>query len=437
MTSLRTSNASGLRVFYTLVITQTLSLIGSRMTSIAIGIRVSVDTGQAAPLLLVAFFNELPPMLFGSAAGVLVDRWNRRRVIMLADTGQAVGSLLLLASFLSGSFQLWHLYVIVFFQGICAMFQSPADDAVTSVLVTDEHRDRANALKQMAFPLAGVIAAALTGLLYPLIGIGGIIGVDMLTFLVAVAVVYVMHIPQPPPSAEGEAASGGFWRELRGGLAYLGARRALLILIVYFSVMNFLLNGPLGLNIPYLLKITGSETLTGLLLAVMDAGALFGGAAIALRRKNWKRIHVIMPTFLVTGVMFMIFGTTRSPILLAVSMFTLLFTLPLAWGLFVSLLQTKTPPDMQGRVFSVFNQLGFIGATTSFLLVGPLVDRVLEPAVQPNWFFTPLVGDQAGAGMGLVLVVVGGVILVMTTVVYGLRAVRHVETDLPDYQGQA
>ena len=96
------------------------------MTTTAIGIRISVETGQAAPLLLVAFFNELRPLLLGSVAGVLVDRWNRRWMMMLADTGQALGSLLLLASFMSGSFQLWHLYVIVLLQGTFSMFQSPA-----------------------------------------------------------------------------------------------------------------------------------------------------------------------------------------------------------------------------------------------------------------------------------------------------------------------
>ncbi len=423
-----------LRAFYTLVITQTLSLIGSRMTTTAIGIRISVETGQAAPLLLVAFFNELPPMLLGSVAGVLVDRWNRRWMMMLADTGQALGSLLLLASFVSGSFQLWHLYVIVLLQGTFSMFQSPAEDAVTSVLVIDAHRDRANALKQMSFPLAGVIAPAITGLIYPLVGIAGVVTVDMITFLIAVAVVFRMHIPQPPPSEEGKAASGGFWRELRGGLAYLGARRALLGLIIYFSVLNFLLNGPLDLSIPYLIKVTGSESLTGLLLAAMNAGALVGGAAIALRRKTWKRIHVMMPAFLLTGAMFIVYGTSRTPLPLAISMFWLLFTLPLGWGLFTAMLQSKTPPDMQGRVFSVFNQLGFVASTSSFFLVGPLVDRVLEPAVKPGWVFTAIVGDQPGAGMGLVLVVVGGVILVMTIGTYALKAIRRIETDLPDYQ---
>lgn len=430
----RTPVATSLRTFYILVVTQTVSLIGSRMTSTAIGIRVSVDTGQAAPLLLVAFFNELPPMLFGSAAGVLVDRWNRRWVMMLSDAGQAIGSLILLASFLSGAFQLWHLYVIVFLQGTFAMFQSPAESAVTTLLVDNAHRDRANALKEMAFPLAGVIAPAVTGLIYPLVGIAGVVLVDMLTFLIAVAVVFQMHIPQPPPSEEGKAASGGFWRELRGGLAYLGARRALLGLMLYFTVLNFLLNGPLDLGIPYLIKVTGSESLTGLLLAAMNAGALVGGAAIALRRKNWKRVHVFMPAFLLTGVMFIVYGTSRTPIPLAISMFFLLFTLPLGWGLFTALLQTKTPPDMQGRVFSVFGQLGFVASTTSFLLVGPLVDRVLEPAVKHGWAFANIVGDQPGAGMGFVLVIVGCIILVMTIVTYALPAVRHIETDLPDYQ---
>ncbi|MBI1276846.1 MAG: MFS transporter [Anaerolineaceae bacterium] len=423
-----------LRTFYILVLTQTLSLIGSRMTSIAIGIRVSIDTGQAAPLLLVAFFNELPPMLFGSAAGVLVDRWNRRGVMMISDAGQAVGSLLLLASFLSGEFQLWHLYVIVFLQGTFAMFQAPAEDAVTSVLVDDAHRDRANALKQMAFPLAGVIAPAVTGLIYPLVGIAGVVLVDMVTFLIAVAVVFQMDIPQPPPSEEGKAASGGFWRELRGGLAFLSARRPLLGLMIYFTVLNFLLNGPLDLGIPYLIKVTGSESVTGLLLAAMNAGALVGGAAIALRRKTWKRVNVFMPTFLLTGAMFIVYGTSRTPIPLAISMFFLFFTLPLGWGLFTALLQVKTPPDMQGRVFSLFGQLGFVASTTSFLSVGPLVDRILEPAVEPGWIFAPIVGDQPGAGMGLVLVVVGGVILIMTIVTYIVPSIRRIETDLPDYQ---
>jgi MFS family permease len=423
-----------LRPFYLLMLTQTFSLIGSRMTSIAIGIRVTVDTGQASPLLLVSFFNELPMMLFGSAAGVLVDRWPRRRVMVLADAGQALGSALLLASFASGAFELWHLYVIVLYQGTCAMFQGPAQDVVTTLLVPDASRDRANALRQMSFPLAGVIAPALTGLLYPLVQMGGIIAIDMVTFLAAVIVVMRMDIPQPPPSEAGHQASGGFWREFRGGFAYLTARRPLLWLILYFAAINFLLNGPLDLTIPYLIRVTGDETLTGLVLAVMNAGALAGGAAITLRRGR-RRMSIILPTFVLTGIMFLAYGTSRTPFTLAFSLFCLMFTLPLAWGLFTSLIQVKTPPDMQGRVFSVFGQLSNLASTSSFLLTGLLVDHWIEPAAQKtDWPFAAITGTGPGAGISLVLQAVGMIILALTAYMLLLPRVREVETVLPNYE---
>jgi len=156
---------------------------------------------------------------------------------------------------------------------------------------------------------------------------------------------------------------------------------------------------------------------------------------VALRPALWRRVPVFLCAFLVTGVMFLFYGTSRSALPLALSMFALFFTLPLAWGLFTSLLQLKTPPDMQGRVFSVFAQLGFIASTASFLSVGPLVDQLLEPAaLRPDWAFAGLVGAQPGSGMGLVLLGAGVVILVLTVSLFLTPAVRRVEAALPDYE---
>lgn len=423
-----------LRAFYVLVITQTLSLVGSRMTSVALGIRVFAETGQAAPLLLVAFFNELPAMLFNSLAGVWVDRWDRRKVMMLADGGQAIGSLLLMFSFASGQFQLWHLYVVAFTQGIFAMFQSPAKDAAVTLLVPADQRDRANAVQGMSHPLAGIIAPALAGLLYTTVGLTGIVFIDLATFFVAVLAVYRMHIPQPPQSDEARASSGGFWRELSGGFRYLQARPALLGLVLYFTAMNFLLNGPLDLSIPYLIRITGSEGLTGLVLAMSSLGGFVGAGLLAVFSKRIRsRMGLILPAMLMVGLMFLLHGTTRSVVVLSVSIFLLIGGLQI-WALYTSILQAKTPPDLQGRIFALTGQLGYLGATLSFLLVGPLVDRVIEPAVgTPGWAsFSPLVGNEPGAGMGLVLVVTGGIILLLTLIVFAFPAIRQLEIQLPD-----
>lgn len=424
-----------LRNFYILVITQTLSMLGSRMTSVAISLQIFLTTGQAAPLLLVSFFNELPAMLFNSLAGVWVDRWDRRWVMMLADAGQAVGSLLLMLSFLSGQFQLWHLYVIALMQGVFAMFQEPAKSAVVTMLVPENQRNRANALQGMSHPLAGILAPALAGLLFTMIGLAGIVFIDLLTFFVAVAAVYAMHIPRPPVSEEAQAAAGNFWSELAGGMRFLSVRPALLGLVIYFTIMNFLLNGPIDLMIPYLVKITGSEALTGLVLSAESLGGFIGAALlVAYSSRIHRRINVIIPAMLMVSVMFLILGTSHSPLVLALAVACLIGGLQI-WTLFTSILQAKSPPDLQGRVFSISNQLGYLGATTSFLLIGPLVDHVVEPAVRTaSWsVVAPLVGDQAGAGIGLVLLVTGVIILTLTIVTFAIPAVRHLEINLPDY----
>ena len=428
-----------LRNFYILVITQTLSLVGSRMTSVAISLQIFLTTGQVAPLLLVSFFNELPAMLFNSLVGVWVDRWDRRWVMMLADAGQAVGSLLLMLSFLSGQFQLWHLYVVAVTQGIFAMFQEPAKSAVVTMLVPDNQRDRANALQGMSHPLAGIVAPALAGLLYSSVGLAGIVFIDLFTFFIAVIAVYVMHIPRPPASEEAHAAAGNFWGELAGGFRFLKMRPALLGLVLYFTIMNFLLNGPLGLLIPYLIKITGSETLTGLVLSAESLGGFIGAALLAAYSNRIRsRIRAIIPAMLMVGVMFLLLGTTRSPFVLALAIALLIGGLQI-WALFTSILQAKSPPDLQGRVFSINNQLGYLGATSSFLLIGPLVDRVVEPAVTtPAWsLVAPLLGNQAGAGIGLVLLITGVIILVLTIATFAMPAIRQLETTLPDYQAVA
>ena len=213
------------------------------MTSIGVGICTLKTTGYTTPLMLMAFFNELPGMLGSSLAGVWVDRWDRRKVMLFADLGQAVGSVLLIISFLSGQFQLWQLYLIVFIQGVFAIFQGPAENAAITVLVPEGQRERANALREMAFPFAGVIAPVFAGLVFAVSGIVGILAADLLTFLAAVIALSLMHIPSPALSKLGQADQGHFWREMSNGFSFLGRTSSLLILILYMALTYFLLNG--------------------------------------------------------------------------------------------------------------------------------------------------------------------------------------------------
>jgi len=199
------ANRQTLRTFYILIATQTFSLIGSQMTGLAVAIKVFKDTNQATPLAVTAFFSALPALVSASVAGVLADRWDRRRVMALSDAGQAIGTLILLISFMTGTFELWILYVVSFIQAIFGTFQQPAFGAATTMMVPDDHRDRANAVRELTGPMSGIFAPVLARLLIAVIGASGVMVIDLFTFAVAVTVVMLVDIPHPVKTAEGRA----------------------------------------------------------------------------------------------------------------------------------------------------------------------------------------------------------------------------------------
>lgn len=424
-----------IRTFYVLIITQIFSLIGSRMTGIAIGIRVFSDTGDTGPLLIAAFFAELPGMLGTSLTGFIADRLDRRRVIMLGDAGQALATALLMLSFLTGSFQLWHLYVMMLFMGIFGTIQGPASQAAITMLVPENQRDRANGIREIGFPLAGVIAPALAGLLYGVVGVVGVMLIDLVTFGVAIIVISQIRIPRPQQSDEDRETGAVWWRAVLGGWRFLWQRPALMGTVTFISFIWFLINGPLATETPYILSITGSEETLGILLSAMSLGAFAGATSVAIMGKTRHRMRWIMGGMLLHGTALIVYGVVRHPLLLGLALVIMMFPLPAIGALFATILQNKTPPDLQGRVFGAYGQMGMLLTPFSFLITAALVDNVLEPAVtQPGWSaFAPLVGSQPGAGIGLLLVIVGGIIIVTTLLVCLNPAIRRLESNLPDY----
>lgn len=425
-----------LRTFYTLVITQILSLIGSHMTGVAVGIWVFAETGDAAPLLIAAFFAELPQMAGGIFSGLLADKWERRYVIILGDVGQAVGTIILLITISAGIFQLWHLYLVMLIQGIFAIIQEPASSASITMLVPETHLDRANGIKQIGFPLAGAIAPALAGILYGIAGLQGVIALDLLTFVLAVIVVFNLHIPMPEQSEEGQEAAESFWSELLGGWNFLRKRHLLLISTIYISFLYFLMNGPLSVTIPYFSSFSEDEAIVGILLSMFSLGAFAGALSITVFSNIKNRMRLILISYLLHGIFVMAFGITRNIWLLGIVTFAMMFPLPPAGALFSSILQTKTPPDMQGRIFAMTGQMFTLTTPFSFLIVAYLVDNVLEPAVgTDSWqIIAPLVGNQAGSGMGLLLLIVGAMIALTTIAMLAFPSIRNLEDSLPTYR---
>jgi hypothetical protein len=209
----------------------------------------------------------------------------------------------------------------------------------------------------------------------------------------------------------------------------------LLWLMVYAAVLNFLLSGPMSLNTPYIITLTGSEATLGILLGVLNAGIVVGGVIMGLWGGTRPRIHGIMLGLMCRALWMIVYGLGRTPLALGVALFFVFSTNALVDASFMSLMQLKTPPHLQGRVFALLFQMMYIANPLSLLVTGPLVDRVLEPAVGAPWWraVAPLVGSASGSGMGLLLVMAGMAILALTAAVYALPRTRSVERDFPDY----
>lgn len=429
-----------LRTFYILVLTQAFSLMGSKISGLAIGMWIFADTGNASPLLLVQFFSFLPIVFAANISGMLADRWDRRWVMMLADAGQAVGTVILLLSFTSGGFELWHLYSVTLIQAVFGMFQGPAFSASVTMLVPDEQRDRANSLQQLSGPMSGIFAPPIAGLVFSLAGVEGAIVVDLLTFIVAMIIVFSVHIPRPKATAEGLASRGSMWQEAMSGFKYLWERRTLLYMMFYLAMINFLLSGTMGLGMPYLLARTdNNEAVVGLLLSAINVGGFVGGLIFSFWGGTRPRIHTIIPGVMFAVTFMIVIGVSHQPIILGVALFLFMMPMPMVNASFASMFQIKVPPDMQGRVFAVLGQVSVVLVPLSYLIMGPLADNVFEPAVgKTGWDrVAPIVGTGAGSGMGLMLVIGGSSVLVLSVLFYSWKRIRQMEAELPDFVAEA
>lgn len=411
------------KLLYTLLATQAVSIIGTRMTGIALGIWVFQKTGHATDLLLIPFFAEMPQLLFGHYLGALIDRFRRKWVLVLSDFGQALGTWGLIILILTGWFQIWHLYVIVFFQGIFSAMQTPAADATVTFLTDESNRARVNGIKEMLFPTASIVAPVIAGIVYVNLGIQGVVAIDLISFLVGSLVVIFMQFPDIPLAIEDTINEG-----MRVGVRYLLKTKALLGLIAYVAVVNFLLNGPLELVIPYILSITGDEMILSVMMAIMSGAAFLGGLLVTIfgLPKNKNRLIALMMGL--TGISMLAFGIARHAIGLGLFLILCMVPLPVLNAIFRTVLQDTVPGPLQGRVFSIAYQVAYGLAPISFLVVGPIVDRFLEPALQTGnlGWITRIFGDRVGSGMGLMLGI-AGVLIVIATLVYHVSTKRKLE----------
>lgn len=433
---------NGMRTFFIIWFGQLVSLIGTAMTRFALLIWTYQQTGQATAVALLGFFSFVPYVLVSPLAGVVVDRYDRRWVMILADMGAGFMTIGLLILYQADGLQIWHLYVAQALAGLFEAFQLPAYTAVSTTLVSKAQYGRINGLRSTANAAAEIIAPLSAGLFVTLIGIDGVMLFDVTTFLVAMLTLFLVRLPhnhKPKPTEESEP----FWQEVTAGLRFITARRGLLgLLITWVGINLFAALTYFAILPPMILaRSGGSEMALASVQGTLGAAALVGGLVMSVwggpRRKIHGALGFTAVSFLFGDFLFAI-GRSLPVWLMAAAVSS--FFIPLLVGSYRAIWQAKVPLEMQGRVFAVQGALQTAAMPVGYLLAGPLADHLFEPAMMPGGALADalgwLVGTGPGAGMGLMFVGTAVLGCLMSLSGYLTADVREIETRLPDHDWQ-
>ncbi len=425
----------GMAAFLAVWAGQVVSSLGTGLSGFALGVWVYQRTGSATRFALITLVTTLPGIFLTPIAGALVDRWDRRRAMILSNAGAGCTTLILALLFWYGRLELWHIYLLLALGSAFGTLQWPAFSAATTLLVPKEHLGRAAGLTQAGAAVSVILAPVLAGVLVVRIGLQGVVLVDCATFVVALATLLCVHVPRAEVTAEGLATRGSLLREAASGWSYIRQRPGLLSLLGLSAASNFSVGMMQVLVTPMILSFTSAAVL-GRVMSVAGVGMLAGSLLISVWGGPSRRVLGILGFMMLQGAILLAGGLWPSAILIAAAGFVFLFTVPIILGCSQAIWQSKVAPDLQGRVFAVRRMVAWSTLPLSYLITGPLTDRVFEPLLAVNGPLAGSVGRLIGVGKGrgsaLLLILLGVLVMVTAAAFSRYSRLRQLESELPD-----
>ena len=363
--------------FFTIWTGQAFSLFGSSLVQFALVWWITKSTGSATLLATATLVAMLPQIILGPFAGALVDRWNRRIVMMVADGAIALVSLGLAALFLLGWVQVWHVFVVMTLRAVGAAFHFPAMQASTSLMVPDNQLARIGGFNQMLGGLMAIIAPPVGALSLAVLPIGGVLLIDVATAAIAVGTLAFIRIPQPPAAATAGTAPTSVWQEMAAGFRYVYGWSGMLALGAVAMLLNFFLTPAFSLLPILVTKYFGGSALD---LGSMESGFGIGVIAGGLLLGAWggfkKKIYTTLIGVAGMGLGILLIGLTPPSILaLAIAGMVVAGLMnPIANGPLQAIFQASVAPEMQGRVFALIGAATSLISPLSLLVAGPISD---------------------------------------------------------------
>ncbi|MCU0549428.1 MAG: MFS transporter [Leptolyngbya sp. Prado105] len=391
-----------MRTFIILWVGQLVSTIGTYMTGFALELWAWETTGSATSLTLIGFFFQVPRIVINLISGVIVDRFNRKHLMVLGDSIAALSTLLLLLLYLTNNLQIWHLYLTTSITSVFSQLQELSYSASISLLVPQQHYTRASSMGSALHYGSLILAPAFAASLYTIVGVAGILSIDSLTFLIAIATLLTRKIPQPEKPEQSVRLN--FRRDLMFGFRFLLSHASLRNLLALMLPFWFVHDLGEALYTPMVLARTnGGAAVLGQIGTAAGIGGVTGAIIVSIWGGFKQPIRGVLSGIIGAGFSKMTVGLGRVPQVWLPAQFCSSFNFPLMNSSETAIWMTKVSPEAQGRVFAANSFLVQCLSAIAALIAGPLGDRIVEPAMISStglakWIF----GSSPGAGFALI-----------------------------------
>jgi MFS transporter, DHA3 family, macrolide efflux protein len=389
---------------------QAFSLFGSAVVEFALAWYLTIKTGSATILATSMLLAILPQVVLGPFIGPYIDRWDRKRIMILADSAISAITLGLAILFWFDAIQIWHVYVAMVGRAIGQAFHFPAATAAVAMIVPEKDLQRAAGLNQMMQGIITIAGPPAGAFLFGILPIQGVLAVDIITAIIAIVCLLPIAIPHPVKAAVSKKTS--IIAEMIDSFRYVWKWKGLTALITISAIISFFIIPAFTLLPIMVNNFLGGDVLKlGWLEAAFGVGIVAGGLLLGVWTGFKKRIITALAGVIVCGLATFALGLTSLGwfIMGLASSFFIGFGLSFANGPIMSVLQATVEKSMQGRVFSLLNSISSAIMPLGLAVAGPITDAI---------------------GIGLLFYICGTAIVVTGIVFFFVPSLMNFESEM-------
>ncbi|NLW26610.1 macrolide efflux MFS transporter Mef(A) [Acetivibrio saccincola] len=363
--------------FYTIWAGQAVSLITSAILQMAIVFYLTEKTGSAVVLSMASVVGFLPYAVFGPAIGVLVDRYDRNKIIIGADLIIAAAGAVLAVAALYMELPVWMVMAVLFIRSIGTAFHTPALNAIMPLLVPEEQLTKCAGYSQSLQSISYIVSPAVAALLYSLWELNAIIAVDVLGAVIASVTVAIVRIPNLGDKEQ--SSEPNFIKEMKEGMAVLRKNKGLYALLLVGTLYMFVYM-PINALYPLITMeyFNGAPMHISITEIAYASGMLAGGMLLGLFGSYKKRILLITVSIFMMGISLAVSGLLppNGFIIFVVCCVIMGLSVPFYSGVQTALFQEKIKPEYLGRVFSLTGSIMSLAMPIGLILSGFFADRI-------------------------------------------------------------